>query len=204
MFERKSEVKIFRATRFVMFSFALLSFAFPFVICFPNKFTSSSVALSKSLQQVTISVQPGAVISSECLTRGGSASKLTHEVVGSCWFSAPCRLLDWRSQFYMGCGRRLSLVPCHLGLSIGQLTRGSWLPSEWICKRHQERERIQTREQFQSLITTSDVTSCLFCYTLFIRRKLISAACTRGEGITQDIHNVLRVGSHWQPFLKAS
>ena len=65
-----------------LFSFALLSFAFPFVICFPNKFASSLVALSKSLQQVTISVQPGAVISSEFLTRGGFASKLTHEVVG--------------------------------------------------------------------------------------------------------------------------
>lgn len=70
---------------------------------------------------------------------GGSASKLTHMVIGKIQFLTHCR-----SQFFASCW--LPSVPCHVSLSIGWLT--TW---QLAFLRENKRERAPTMEPQCSL-----------------------------------------------------
>ena len=69
-------------------------------------------------------VPMGSMVSLEDWTLGGSASKLTHMVVGRIQFLV-CFWTEGLSSLITA-GQRPRSVPCHVGLSKGQLTRGSW------------------------------------------------------------------------------
>ena len=62
------------------------------------------------------------VISPEDLTEGGSASKITHEVIDKIPFLLGCRTEALSS--FLAIGQRLPSVPHHVDLSTGLLTTG--------------------------------------------------------------------------------
>lgn len=115
--------------------------------------------LTQGLSQVTIKVSFGAMVSSQVLTGGGSASKLRHVVwVPTTEYLNPLGLLNWQFQFLTGCWPQAFLN----SLPDGPLHRkahsiAAYLYQSKRCEsekeRKKERGRRQNLESFCNLIS---------------------------------------------------
>lgn len=102
-------------------------------------------------------------------TREELTSELGHVAVGRIGFLVAVRIR--------------ALVPCLVGLSIGQLIIWQLALSEWV---HEKSQRLSKMRVKGLCYLKLEMTTYCFCCILFIRSEIRSLAHTPGEGITEE------------------